>query len=252
MKNIERLLLLPTPEWLEAQEIKQGIFEARTAGIPVQVLSGDTLFDHESDVFQIIKNAPRFILTDEGRDMSVEFVLHVYGEHLGVPFPCLGALVDCLGLKASLDLLEEWGNRALKNELRRFVLLCIHHLEAYGDFFREFPLTLKALNFYEDYLWDRLSDRERGEAPDTLKGMAEDAKPEHGPKKSRPEMQAAYAALLAVQGEAPGQVFENCLGVFTLLNAPAAKESFMKSARKGFLALFSPTFYTETVKGGQP
>ena len=95
--------------------------------------------------------------------------------------------MHCLGLKASLDLLEEWGNRALKNELRRFVLLCIHHLEAYGDFFREFPLTLKALNFYEDYLWDRLSDRERGEAPDTLKGMAEDAKPEHGPEKSRPE-----------------------------------------------------------------
>lgn len=116
-----RLLLLTTPEWLEDQEIRQEIFEARAAGIPVQVLSADTLCSAGNQVSSIMEAAPLFHLCEDGQDMSVEFILHVYEEHLGVPLPHMGALVDCLGRKATLDLLEEWGNEAArKGFLARF------------------------------------------------------------------------------------------------------------------------------------
>lgn len=235
----DRLLLLTTPEWLEDQEIRQEIFEARAAGIPVQVLSADTLCSAGDQLSSVMEAAPIFHLHEDGQD--IQFILHVYAEHLGVPLPQLEALVDCLGLKATLDLLEEWGNGTLKRELELFALLCVRNLEAYADFSRDFPRTLNALNFRADYLEGRLPDDGIEEAPDILGGMTDDAELEYGPEKPRSETQAAYAALLAARGEGTGKVFENCLGVFTLLNDPAAKESFMEAAKQGFLSRFPST-----------
>lgn len=232
----DRLLLLTTPEWLEDQEIRQEIFEARAAGIPVQVLSADTLCSTGGQILSVMKTAPIFHLHEGGQD--IQFILHVYAEHLGVPLPRLEALVDCLGLKATLDLLEEWGNETLKRELELFALLCVRNLEAYVDFSRDFPRTLNALNFRADYLEGRLPDADIEDAPDMLGGMTDDAELEYGPEKSRPETQAAYAALLAARGEGAGEVFENCLGVFTLLKDTAARESFMEAAKKDFLSRF--------------
>ena len=71
-----------------------------------------------------------------------------------------------------------------------------------------------------------------------LGGMTDDAELEYGPEKSRPETQAAYAALLAARGEGAGEVFESCLGVFTLLKDTAARESFMEAAKKDFFSRF--------------
>lgn len=232
----DRLLLLTTPEWLEDQEIRQEIFEARAAGIPVQVLSADTLCSTGGQILSVMKTAPIFHLHEGGQD--IQFILHVYAEHLGVPLPRLEALVDCLGLKATLDLLEEWGNETLKRELELFALLCVRNLEAYVDFSRDFPRTLNALNFRADYLEGRLPDDDIEDAPDMLGGMTDDAELEYGPEKSRPETQAAYAALLAARGEGAGEVFESCLGVFTLLKDTAARESFMEAAKKDFFSRF--------------
>ena len=232
----DRLLLLTTPEWLDDQEIRQEIFEARAAGIPVQVLSADTLCSTTGQIPSVLGTAPIFHLHEGGQDL--QFILHVYADHLGVPLPRLEALVDCLGLKATLDLLEEWGNETLKRELELFALLCVRNLEAYVDFSRDFPRTLNALNFRADYLEGRLPDDDIEDAPDMLGGMTDDAELEYGPEKSRPETQAAYAALLAARGEGAGKVFENCLGVFTLLKDTAARESFMEAAKKDFLSRF--------------
>lgn len=138
----DRLLLLTTPEWLDDKEIKQEILTARAAGIPIQMLSADALCAAGDQVFRVMEQAPVFLLSEDTRDMTVDFILHVYREELGVPLPHLEALVDCLGLKAVNDLLEEWGNRALKNKLRIFA--AGHEVfteSAKKDFLSLFPLT---------------------------------------------------------------------------------------------------------------
>lgn len=236
----DRLLLLTTPEWLDDREIRQEIFEARAAGIPVQVLSADTLCSTDEQIPSVLRTAPIFHLHEGGRDMSVEFILHVYEEHLGLPLPNIEALTDSLGLKATLELLEEWGNGTLKTELKKFGLQCIRSLETYVDF-RDFPRTRKALDFWADYLEGRLPDDEIEDAPDMLGGMADDAEQEYSPKKSRPELLAVHAALLSAQGENADRVYESCLDVFIFLNDPVAKESFAESAKKDFLSRFPST-----------
>ena len=245
----DRLLLLTTPEWLDDQEIKQEIFEARAAGIPVQVLSADTLCSTDEQIPSVLRTAPIFHLLENGRDMSVEFILHVYEEHLGLPLPDIKALVDSLGLKATLELLEEWGNGTLKTELKKFGLQCIRRLEMYVDF-RDFPRTRKALDFWADYLEGRLSDDEIEDAPDMLGGMTDDAEQEYSPKKSRPELLAVHAALLSAQGENADRVYESCLDVFIFLNDPAAKESFAENAKKDFLSRF-PSTLQRPAQGGR-